>query len=1055
MLRVVHLSDFHFSKDSKRDFELYCIKPLIEDLARINQDKKIDLIIFSGDLIDKGGLSFGQEKIDLAFLEFEDYVIKPILEELNLSRDSFLFVPGNHDIDRKADTERMEKALNVTLTCTEDVNKYIDDDDLTDGSKRIIKFKEFEKSYYSGTRHDISNFASTFRFNFDGLRVGVSCFNSSWRCWDSDKDKGKILLGERQVENAIEKLEGLDLKLAVIHHPLDWLNQFEKKNVENLIHKYYNLMFCGHVHEGESEYKTNMFGGTLLVSVAPANWSGGIRSDDRAYSNGYAYIDYTSDKVVLTNRTYFHTKKSYGPNIALGNDEGKAIYYLPNTTVLESLNSAKEICETIRNEQFSQTSEHLLSFRTETLAPKEINKLFVLPLLTTQLSKDKQKIYTLDEICSLEHHTLLSGPKESGKTILLDKLMMEFTDNVFKYKKIPVFIDLENSSSRIETEISRFLNIKIRKVEELLNNHEIVLLIDQLSTIPKIKTKLNALNRFLEEHKSVRVIATTTSLISSDIPIEFKSYSVLSRMFSIQINLFKSKQIRELTSNWFSLNPHYNNPDSLDEIIKVFNRLDIPRTPLAVSMFLCIFEFQPGISPINNSVLLENFIEILFEKHAPKEMFSEEFNYKNKIRLVSEIAYLMYELNDQNKRINRIQLISFIQTYMINRRFDFKADEILIGLEKVGLFTEEFDKGEYYLSFRFKCYYSFFLMKNMTFRSGFKEKVFSQERYLHFMDEIDYYTGVKGDEENLLLELKDRMLEKFKGIVEAYTPLKNLDSIFLNSNNILAANLSEEFLEVIDTTKDDTEDSLDEINDTRLEMSASLQVYSEKENMELTPYQQIERSLMIVARVLKNTEETTDGNLKSSCYKELIHCSSVFISLVRLLLEDNKSQNTDVINDEVKLSEIENFLIDYLPVGLQIFLQNLVSCSKLYVVMEDDVKEKLNSPNLYSELETMISILLYSDSKSTANLKYLKEFLKLHKHKYIKENLLMKLLFNFLTKPKNSVQENEYLNMLGELASKGQSQINKGIVKSRIMNKYREDKLKRIQNNELDQDFEQ
>ncbi|WP_080724289.1 metallophosphoesterase [Paenibacillus polymyxa] len=58
MLRIVHLSDFHYSDSTKRDFELYCLKPLVEDLKVINSKRKIDLIIFSGDLVDKGGGKF-------------------------------------------------------------------------------------------------------------------------------------------------------------------------------------------------------------------------------------------------------------------------------------------------------------------------------------------------------------------------------------------------------------------------------------------------------------------------------------------------------------------------------------------------------------------------------------------------------------------------------------------------------------------------------------------------------------------------------------------------------------------------------------------------------------------------------------------------------------------------------------------------------------------------------------------------------------------------------------------------------------------------------------
>lgn len=53
-MRIVHLSDFHLDKGNISD----CTKIrnyLRESLEKINQERKIDLIIFTGDLINIGG----------------------------------------------------------------------------------------------------------------------------------------------------------------------------------------------------------------------------------------------------------------------------------------------------------------------------------------------------------------------------------------------------------------------------------------------------------------------------------------------------------------------------------------------------------------------------------------------------------------------------------------------------------------------------------------------------------------------------------------------------------------------------------------------------------------------------------------------------------------------------------------------------------------------------------------------------------------------------------------------------------------------------------------
>jgi predicted MPP superfamily phosphohydrolase len=65
-MRIIHLSDFHINNMGIKDISDFITKALIEDLEHYNNDRKIDLILFSGDMIDKGGVSFG-DNINDAF----------------------------------------------------------------------------------------------------------------------------------------------------------------------------------------------------------------------------------------------------------------------------------------------------------------------------------------------------------------------------------------------------------------------------------------------------------------------------------------------------------------------------------------------------------------------------------------------------------------------------------------------------------------------------------------------------------------------------------------------------------------------------------------------------------------------------------------------------------------------------------------------------------------------------------------------------------------------------------------------------------------------------
>ena len=73
-MRIIHFSDFHLRKDhierAKATFER-----LLEALKRVNQERKIDLIIFSGDLIDKAGDTFEEPKISTSLHTYDKLVI--------------------------------------------------------------------------------------------------------------------------------------------------------------------------------------------------------------------------------------------------------------------------------------------------------------------------------------------------------------------------------------------------------------------------------------------------------------------------------------------------------------------------------------------------------------------------------------------------------------------------------------------------------------------------------------------------------------------------------------------------------------------------------------------------------------------------------------------------------------------------------------------------------------------------------------------------------------------------------------------------------------------
>ena len=82
MIRILHLTDFHLNKRTLRDWNDFYKTSFFEKLNKLHKERQIDLVVFTGDLIDKGGKDF--KGVTLALNEFENNIITPILDLLNL-----------------------------------------------------------------------------------------------------------------------------------------------------------------------------------------------------------------------------------------------------------------------------------------------------------------------------------------------------------------------------------------------------------------------------------------------------------------------------------------------------------------------------------------------------------------------------------------------------------------------------------------------------------------------------------------------------------------------------------------------------------------------------------------------------------------------------------------------------------------------------------------------------------------------------------------------------------------------------------------------------------
>ena len=293
-LTWLHLSDWHQKEKKEKDFDRQVVlDALIKDIKNrkaISQDlEKIDFIVFSGDVAFSGK----PEEYNAAKEEFFD----PLLKACNLSPENLFIVPGNHDLDRAKFGLLPAPLLRPLESNTEAKDWLFDSEKRSEAMKPLKAFTSFVGNY---TKQENSDYANIRKLEIDGKKIALVGFNSAWMCGrrknskDEIDDKGVVVVGEPQIHDPLEDISEFDIKIAVLHHPFEWLADFESSQIMSRLMKGCDFILRGHQHEPQVAVIRSTLGDCVVI---PA----GACYDRRTYANAYNFVhlDFKSGKRVV------------------------------------------------------------------------------------------------------------------------------------------------------------------------------------------------------------------------------------------------------------------------------------------------------------------------------------------------------------------------------------------------------------------------------------------------------------------------------------------------------------------------------------------------------------------------------------------------------------------------------------------------------------------------------------------------------------------------------------------------------------------------------------
>lgn len=938
-LGILHISDVHINASSISEIDSL-VEKLIKDIAKVKSENgiNIDLICFAGDLIGRGDMAFENEmQIQLA----EEHFIQPLLTATGLTEKEFILVPGNHEVDRRKIAKITEKGL-AMISSLDEVNETIYD--MQDEYKsRLQSFYDYMHKKYVPDA-ETWNLGYSITKNINGINVGIVGLDSAWRSTGAGwEERGKMLVGEHQVGILHNNIKDADLKICLMHHPLDWLSDLEMTNVERRLN-IFDLVLRGHVHDLDDKQICTQKYKTIY------NTSGKLYPIDSYYS-GYSILDIDMDlsTCCIYSREYLKSPREDFDKALRINENGKVEYQL--TAYDEAKAVEYDLKLQLREYYEEATEKYTMLKNIDSYSPDKIGDFFVEPTIfekseyeRTELTRkeDKKEVpVPLTDLIESSDNFLIIGKKECGKTTVLQRFGISHTTS--ESEKIPVYIDmmkLNKGQDRVLVACQNFIfnnmssDVPITKdqVRNMLSNGKIICLFDNINIscadhIVWIQafTKAYPNNRFIFAAEE-KFYQTYTLKELPDFGVEYKS---------VYLDCFGKRQVREMVTKWGEGKDGFDANEMTQKIVTYCNNIHFAMTPFNIAVFMTIWDVDRNFVPINEGKVMRTYLETVLDKFSAEGFQRSEYDYDVKQHFLGYLAYAMCKKDEYFFTVDEFNHL--VDEYHNKKGFKKSQSKFdMIFFEKNILCVN----GDY-VYFSNTSIMEYCLASYAAVDQELYELMTAKGNRANFAHELSFYSGIVQDCSKLLNSLNDEITAT---ILENMDILDEIEKLSIG----IEFNMDKKgFTEAITNSRR----SIDEVDDLEEAPPAN----KETSPMEITKISTVEESesfmdlLLIYGNVIKNAE-TADKDQKK------IHLENYMLGMnfqFGLMMNDFSafltSKTKDDLPDEIKekhpnltdeeYDKIKENVLDLLkivlPVAIQFSLVDNVGTPKLEVVISE------------------------------------------------------------------------------------------------------------------------
>jgi predicted phosphodiesterase len=631
-LRILHLSDLHASLEEEAERKRL-VRALLEDVERQRSEADIDVVVFSGDLSNTGIV----EEFELA----DRLLLQPLRGKLDLPVERIVMTPGNHDVDRSRISPFVETGLSAQLNGPGDVERLLGSEkELELALDRLVGWRDFGDSgdYRPSPEEGIGDLAWTRRVTVGGRTLGLAVLDSAWRCSGPD-DRGHLLAGSPQADQALDAISACDVRVAVIHHPLEWLESFEADQLRSRFEAEGVIVLSGHEHDPDPDARISPRGQAVFLR-AGCLYGGGI-----TYPNSYYLIDAEPDDESLVVRVRRWSERTgefdAGTEYAHGGEHRFALPkggthrnlgHPPYSTVMSSIAAAAAELRVVP-EDIAKDQPEPRSVKDVLVAPRFLSAPYreAQTMATLADGIDKAEVDAVAAVADTEV-VLVSGDQQGGVTSALLWLLSGAYE--CDPSKMPAYTPLRESrlgTSREEETLTKAAGrFGHRKADS--KSPDVLLAVDDVD--PSETKRLARLLDFIKKNPRHRYLLGCGQEVAEQIEQALRGAGIEhAKGFLAPFGRTELRQLAVKTAGADA---------DVERIYNVMREQNLPQTPFTMVALISVMNAGRVVaSDLNESDLLEAFVNLLLGGSELADSENLGMDFKKRVTMLGQLARAM------------------------------------------------------------------------------------------------------------------------------------------------------------------------------------------------------------------------------------------------------------------------------------------------------------------------------------------------------------------------------------------------------------------------------